>query len=159
MTDALLVLPASSFHQALHVLYALRKDFELLETISHERVGIAHAIGTMRVLVFDSVASVVAPMLGLKADGGWNGHVGMSKIARALRWFAWKGVCVVVTNRVVRDSRGVHAALGRFWETFVDINMIMEPVEEDMISVKVVSKRSGGGNVRIKVTEQGVVDA
>lgn len=143
----------------MHALHTIRKDFELLETVTHDCVGVARAISAVRILVFDSIASVVAPMLGLKSSDGWNGHVGMSEIARALRWFAWKGVCVVVTNRVVRDGRGTHAALGKFWEAFVDVNILMEQVEEDMICVNVMSKRGGGGQSRIKVTEEGVVDA
>lgn len=143
----------------MHALHTIRKDFELLETVTHDCVGVARAISAVRILVFDSIASIVAPMLGLKSSDGWNGHVGMSEIARALRWFAWKGVCVIVTNRVVRDGRGMHAALGKFWEAFVDVNILMEQVEEDMICVNVMSKRGGGGQSRIKVTEEGVVDA
>lgn len=159
IADALLVLPASSHDQAIHALHTIRRDSELLETVAHESVGVACAISAVRVLVFDSIASVVAPMLGLKTDDGWNGHVGMSEIARALRWFAWKGVCVVVTNRVVRDGRGMHPALGRFWEAFVDVDIMTEQVEKDVTCVKVVSKRGRGGESRIRVTEQGVVDA
>lgn len=59
----------------------------------------------------------------------------------------------------MNDNQDVRAALGRLWKPFADSNVITEPMEKNMVSAKMVSKRSRTGNARLKVMVQGVTDA
>lgn len=101
--------------------------------------------------MFDSIAAIVTPVLGLRVPPAWSGHVALDVVASLLRTAAATGLAdVVVTNRVVavgavanqhhgsalnhgHSSRQQeqYAALGNKWAAFVDVSIFLSRCFDD----------------------------
>lgn len=141
----------TSFSHALAVLQALQHDVTLLSGNTGRRM-----------LVLDSVASLLSPLLGLR-EGMWTGHVAVQQLAVALRWHARAGAIVLVINRLTRA--GV-PALGNAWTTLVDTQLVLKsvPAEADeeerglRVSVDVSCKRAPSRTCVVELGAKGVTD-
>lgn len=174
------MLPASTVDSALKCLRLLRKDVIALRSVpglaaapadDREKL-LANTLKDLKLLVFDSVANVLAPVLGLR-DGAWSGHVALNHVAVELRWFASQvDASVLVTNRVVRDGARMKPALGNTWAALVDVSVVVERVGEYggvtprwderkarfVVRASVASKRASRKECVFQVCEEGVKD-
>lgn len=91
-----------------------------------------------RLLVFDSPASLLAPLLGLKRSKGHSGHSTMQRVTNLINRFTTLcGACTVVTNRTV--DNGMKPALGNAWACFADMRLFLKRAEtiEERLEVRV----------------------
>lgn len=134
------------------------------------------AISRLRLVVFDCVASVLAPVLGLRIPPAWTWHVAVDRLARQLRWLAMEtGAAVLLTNRLTAQGK---PALGRKWSSFVDVSLTLRreddlqprdgdgevafvrgvPSAPPIVAVRVESKRDCPRECRVMICAKGVVD-
>lgn len=131
------------------------------------------ALCRLRLVVLDSAAAVLSPLLGLRIPPAWSGHVALDHISGALRWLTvHSNAAVVVTNRVVAPMTAAHPALGNKWAAFVDVSAILScdtspstalhaivsPTSPHVISMNVRSKRDFPRSCRVVITDDGVCD-
>lgn len=180
LLQRLIVLPTSTVESGLACLRALRKDIVLQRNVSKlgdivtfaEGKSVVEILARPSLLVFDSVANVLAPVLGLR-DGAWSGHVALNQFCVELRWFACHaGSSVLATNRTVRDGGHMKPALGKIWTALVDVTVGLKPVfelegrvsgwdtstESAIIEVHISSKRSGRKHCRLQLSMDGLKD-
>ncbi|RDD46518.1 DNA repair protein RAD51-like protein 4 [Trichoplax sp. H2] len=117
-------------HDALSRLLCVRVHdiFELISTLQglQEKLNFecSGIYGKLRLLIIDSIASVITPVLTIPNN---HGHSLMTSLARILRVLAVEcGICVLVTNFTVT---GGNAALGRTWSSVPDVRVSIRTIE------------------------------
>eukprot|EP00301_Raphidiophrys_heterophryoidea_P020074 c4861_g1_i1.p1 GENE.c4861_g1_i1~~c4861_g1_i1.p1 ORF type:complete len:182 (+),score=24.47 c4861_g1_i1:557-1102(+) len=81
-------------------------------------------VASLRLLVVDSVASVLTPLLGLHP----RGHALMSHISQILKQLATRfHIAVLITNNVRYDNT---PALGEFWASVCNQRLFMETLSQ-----------------------------
>ncbi|XP_013358857.1 PREDICTED: DNA repair protein RAD51 homolog 4 isoform X2 [Chinchilla lanigera] len=94
-----------------------------------EEEQVSGSSGTVKVVVVDSVAAVVSPLLGGQQR---EGLALMMQLARELKTLARDlGVAVVVTNHMTRDrdSGRLKPALGRSWSFVPSTRVLLDSIE------------------------------
>lgn len=180
LLSRLIVLPASTVSTALACLRALRKDLVTQHSVLGERSlsqdgpqkHLATVLARLKLVVFDSVANVLAPVLGLR-DGPWSGHVALNQCATELRWISSRtDAAVLVTNRVVRDRERLKPALGNTWTALVDVSIRLEVLStrdaqaslsgdaqmKTFCRATVSSKKALPGQCQFQLCEDGIKD-
>lgn len=130
---------------------ALRAVVSTLTTTTHlqQRCEQQQQQQQAKVIVFDSIAAIVTPVLGLRVPPAWSGHVALDVVASLLRTAAATVLAdVVVTNRVVVVANQHHGsglnmnqgqsrqqeqytALGNKWAAFVDASIFLSRCCDD----------------------------
>uniref|UniRef100_A0A8C2V0R0 RAD51 paralog D n=1 Tax=Chinchilla lanigera TaxID=34839 RepID=A0A8C2V0R0_CHILA len=107
--------------------------FQMLDQLQDLRGTVAQQVsgssGTVKVVVVDSVAAVVSPLLGGQQR---EGLALMMQLARELKTLARDlGVAVVVTNHMTRDrdSGRLKPALGRSWSFVPSTRVLLDSIE------------------------------
>uniref|UniRef100_A0A8C5XFL0 DNA repair protein RAD51 homolog 4 n=1 Tax=Microcebus murinus TaxID=30608 RepID=A0A8C5XFL0_MICMU len=108
--------------------------FQVLNVLQDLRGTLAQQVtsssGTVKVVVVDSVAAVVSPLLGGQQR---EGFALMMQLARELKTLARDlGTAVVVTNHMTRDrdSGKLKPALGRSWSFVPSTRILLDTIEE-----------------------------
>ncbi|XP_012644747.2 DNA repair protein RAD51 homolog 4 isoform X4 [Microcebus murinus] len=108
--------------------------FQVLNVLQDLRSTLAQQVtsssGTVKVVVVDSVAAVVSPLLGGQQR---EGFALMMQLARELKTLARDlGTAVVVTNHMTRDrdSGKLKPALGRSWSFVPSTRILLDTIEE-----------------------------
>lgn len=179
---ALVVVPVPTIVDALAALAAVKADLLFMRVLppttatTPQPRGVFGALSRLRLVVFDSAAAVLSPLLGLRIPPAWSGHVALDQLAIALRWLAAETcAAVIVTNRVVMKNQRPHPALGNKWMCFVDVNLTLQ--REDVhdvvatfesqvpfaatvpiISICVQSKRDRPRRCRVCISDNGIGD-
>ncbi|PXF46324.1 DNA repair protein RAD51-like [Gracilariopsis chorda] len=148
--DLLTVRTATNAPQIVHQLRALISELPSLPNAPMPRL-----------LIFDSPASVLSPVLGLKGPNGWSGHTAMQQITTLIsRFITLSSATVVVTNRVVDSA--TRPALGNIWSNFVDVHLFCQRVDahEQRLELRltVTSKRAPTSTFSVLITDQGMTD-
>lgn len=149
-TDLLTVRTASSAPQAVRQLQTLISQLPSLPNAPMPRL-----------LVFDSPASLLSPVLGLKAPNGCTGHTVMQQLTTLINTFiTLSSATVVVTNRVVDSA--TRPALGNVWSNFVDVHLFCQRVQTDEerleLRLTATSKRAPTCTFSVLITDQGMAD-
>ncbi|CAN8063064.1 unnamed protein product [Agarophyton chilense] len=115
-----------------------------------------------RLLVFDSPAALLAPVLGLRASSAYSGHTVMHQIAAAVnRFVLLSDATALLTNRVVGVA--TRPALGNAWSAFVDVHLLLQRLHSDHnglhIRVVATSKRAPTCNFSLLITDTAIADA
>lgn len=177
----LMVFAIPTLESAKEALSALRSDILLLNNLIPEKeiddASVSNlsikTLARLRLVVFDSVAAILSPLLGLRVPPAWSGHVAMDEIASALRWFTVRrDISVIVTNRVVSGTGNLHPGLGNKWTAFVDVNVmlnkedsaeqaLLQPTDNSdktVLDVSVNSKRDYPRSCKVMISASGVSD-
>jgi RAD51-like protein 3 len=108
------------------------------DTTMDDAALICAALADVGLIVFDSPASLLAPVLGWKWSDGWTGYASSNQISGFLRRLSTlTHAPVLMTNRQAkgdRDSDQQRAALGRSWSHVPDVRVYLEarsPAEDD----------------------------
>jgi hypothetical protein len=115
-----------------------------------------HSLNTilqkLALVVFDSPAAILSPVLGWRLPDGWTGHAFSNRLASQLRTIAsTSNAVVLMTNRLVRGERDSdrRVALGRSWVHIADTRVFLEESHSDLadsnclrFTKKVSSRRS-----------------
>jgi len=90
----------------------------------------ASFMGGLRLVVIDSLAGVMAPVLG---GGLWNGHALMVSAVRTMKALATKFfIAFIVTNHTVSHGQfdnKIRPALGETWTYFADVRLSLSSAE------------------------------
>ncbi|NWV05222.1 RA51D protein, partial [Ptilonorhynchus violaceus] len=126
---------ASSPVEALQRIQVLRvfNIYELLSALQELRDRLSQqvvsAVGPLKVVLMDSVSSVISPLLGGRQS---EGLALMMQLSRELKTLAREfSLAVVVTNQVTRDSSTglLKPALGRSWSFVPSTRVLLESRE------------------------------
>jgi hypothetical protein len=121
-------------------------------------------------IVFDSPAALLAPVLGWRWPDGWTGYACSNEIATRLRALAnLTRARVLTTNRQVRAEQegDLRAALGRSWAHVCDVRLFLEeeragadgdaePGVLRVVQRRTSSRRGPVEPVTMQVTQAGV---
>jgi hypothetical protein len=121
-------------------------------------------------IVFDSPAALLAPVLGWRWPDGWTGYACSNEIATRLRALAnLTRARVLTTNRQVRAEQegDLRAALGRSWAHVCDVRLFLEeeragadgdaePGVLRIVQRRTSSRRGPVEPVTMQVTQAGV---
>ncbi|XP_033904155.3 DNA repair protein RAD51 homolog 4 isoform X1 [Acipenser ruthenus] len=108
--------------------------FSLIEALQDLRSSGFHQVaggsGSVKVVIVDSVAAVLSPIMGGRQTEGLSL---MMQLAGELRTMARDlGVAVLVTNHMTRDGNGVvKAGLGRSWSHVPRTRVLLQRVERE----------------------------
>ncbi|MGH0151773.1 UNVERIFIED_CONTAM: hypothetical protein FKN15_043643 [Acipenser sinensis] len=108
--------------------------FSLIEALQDLRSSGFHQVaggsGSVKVVIVDSVAAVLSPIIGGRQTEGLSL---MMQLAGELRTMARDlGVAVLVTNHMTRDGNGaVKAGLGRSWSHVPRTRVLLQRVERE----------------------------
>jgi RAD51-like protein 3 len=107
----------------------------------------------LALVVFDSPAAILSPVLGWRLPDGWTGHAFSNRLASQLRTIASSSNAVVLmTNRLVHGERDRErrVALGRSWLHVADTRVFLEESHSDLADCnclrftrRISSRRSG----------------
>lgn len=113
--------------------------FELLGLLEQTRSSLVRAhtrrARELRMIVIDSIAAVVSPIIGIP---GGRGHAILSELSFMLKSLARRhNIAVIVTNNVVAnrvsDVRSdVQPALGEFWSHVPDTRIVLREASDPM---------------------------
>lgn len=179
---SLVIVPIASIAQACEALTCVRNDVVMARVLpsgsctASSTKSVLQAVFNLKLVVFDSVATILSPLLGLRIQPGWTGHVALDQLAALLRWFAAEGrAAVVITNRVTIKQGKVMPALGNKWASFVDISLTLHREDDDrvwrtsevgqtegvptpIVTVHVESKRDRPSRCRVMISDHGIRD-
>ncbi|KAI0560831.1 P-loop containing nucleoside triphosphate hydrolase [Gracilaria domingensis] len=146
----LTVISVCSVSQALREIARLSSQYHPLSTVPKPRL-----------LVFDSPAALLAPILGLKGSAGWSGHAAMQHLTASINQFVTlSSATVLLTNRVVDNA--TRPALGNIWSAFVDEQLLLKRVEthEERLEICITksSKRAATCSFSVLITDNGITD-
>ncbi|XP_041995269.1 DNA repair protein RAD51 homolog 4-like isoform X3 [Salvia splendens] len=99
--------------------------FTLLDMLRQLRNNLRSQISfQMRMLIIDSLSSLIAPVLG---GGGVHGHALMATAGLLLKEIAHESnLCVVVTNHMVAGEAGMlKPALGESWKSIPHVRLLL----------------------------------
>jgi RAD51-like protein 3 len=136
-------------------------------------VDMQAVLSSVGLIVFDSIAALLAPVLGRKWSDGWTGFACSNVLARHLRQLAdLTKATVLITNRQVKlEGRGddlQRGALGRSWSHVSNVKVFLKELEEcdyfsndvpsePRITLRCASSRSPPIDVKIaRITRAGV---
>lgn len=161
---------------------AVQRDILLLQQLEGlPATGDTHnnhlvdVLRNVKLIVFDSVATILSPLLGLRLPPSWTGHVALDQISALLRWFAIEtSAAVLITNRLVSTNSVPHPALGLKWTCFVDVSICLSrnddpnlhnhsvhnvsPRTAPVLSVRVASKFDRSRSCRVQIAKDGLQD-
>ena len=86
----------------------------------------------VKLVVVDSFASLVSPILG----GTAHGHALMVYVARTMKALATQySICFIVTNFMASDFKGKRPALGMSWAGMPNVRLMLSPGEDAFVAV------------------------
>lgn len=178
----LAVFPVPTFDTTMLAMSAVQRDILLLRGLEHlpttgdtQSNNLVDVLCNLKLVVFDSVATILSPLLGLRLPLAWTGHVALDQISALLRWFATETCsAVLITNRLVATNAIAHPALGLKWASFVDVSITLLRDSDanlennsfnsaslpptSIVSVNVTSKFDRSRACRIALTDDGLSD-
>lgn len=127
----LAVFPVPTFDTTMLAMSVVQRDILLLRGLEHlpttgntQSDNLADVLRNLKLVVSDSVATILSPLLGLRLPLSWTGHVALDQISALLRWFATETCsAVLITNRLVATNAIAHPALGLKWTSFIDVSI------------------------------------
>jgi RAD51-like protein 3 len=136
--------------------------------ILSDRFTETHPLKDLGLVVFDSPATLLGPVLGWRWPDGWTGYAFSSKIAGQLRELAKVSNAVILTtNRLLRGEYDVdrRAALGRSWSHLSDTRIFLDEAKGDLAAPegsfftrRISSRRSGAvDSTLLRLTPRGVI--
>ncbi|KAK3084220.1 hypothetical protein FSP39_010227 [Pinctada imbricata] len=155
---------AEKMLQSIHCLQIF-DIYSLMEALEDVRMAIVKKTDcfyrNLRLLIVDSVASVIYPVLGGQQT---DGHALMVHLALKLKQLASEfSMAVLVTNNVVRVDGRVNTSLGKTWSHVPHSRLIItnwEDKKDREHSVMLVksSRQVPSGKTSVIITETGLTD-
>lgn len=155
-----LIIPLKNFEHAISVLQAIKEDFKTLQILKPGESSAEQLLAKPRLIVLDSLATFVAPVLGLRTRN-FSGHAALNQILALLRWLATRSsASIVVTNRVVRAGNGVKPALGNLLASYADVTMLFERLANSEMDIRIAlsSKRGRDRDCLLTLSKDGIAD-
>jgi RAD51-like protein 3 len=184
--DLILVIPVPSIESADAALKSLIEDVLSTSALFPSQFGIdnidsvcqvdcledqctmIHPLQKLALVIFDSPAALLGPVLGLRWPDGWTGYAFSSKIAGQLRELAnVSNAVILTTNRLVRVEceRERRAALGRSWSHVSDTRVFLDETKGDLAAPegmfftrRISSRRTGAvESTLMRMTPRGII--
>lgn len=182
--NRIVYIPVATITEAETALHRLVEDIRVARTVAPASltlkpsapgaatVDMKVVLSSIGLVVFDSLASLLAPVLGRKWPDGWTGFSCSNLLASQFRKLAtMTNSTILITNRRARQdgSRDQKGALGRSWAHVCDVKAFLEEVHgsvdyhssassEPKITLRYSSSRSPPHPVRLgTITANGFV--